>query len=109
MKAEMAEKGKQMKKAKSRGPFVVVRTYSAGVHVGTLVSQRGREVVLGDARRLWRWKGANTLHEIALRGVSLSEFTRISEPVARITLTEAIEIIPATHEAAAILSRSIWL
>ncbi len=88
-------------------PFVVVRTYSAGVHVGTLVSRSGREVTLADARRLWRWSGANTLHEVALRGVD-EKYTRLSEPVAMITLTEAIEIIPATAEATANLARSRW-
>ena len=88
-------------------PFVVVRTYSAGVHVGTLVSRKGREVVLADARRVWRWRGANTLHELSLRGAS-EEWTRISEPVAEITLTEAIEVIVATPEAARNLSRSRW-
>ncbi len=98
-----------MKKSKKNGPIVVVRTYSAGVHVGTLVSRKGREVVLGDARRVWRWKGANTLHEMALRGVSMSEYTRISDAVPTITLMEAIEIIPVTREATASLTRSIWL
>lgn len=32
--------------------IVIVRTYSAGVHVGTLHSREGREVVLKDARRI---------------------------------------------------------
>ena len=90
-------------------PFVVVRTYSAGVHVGSLVSRKGREVVLADARRLWRWRGANTLHEVALAGVSEKDYTRLSDPVATITLTEAIEVIPASPAAKANLSRSRWL
>ena len=92
---------------KKKGPFVVVRTYSAGVHCGTLVSQKGREVVLSDARRLWRWSGANTLHEVALRGVD-EAYTRLSKPVASITLTEAVEVIPATKAAADNLARSRW-
>ena len=97
-------KGEQMR---SKKPFVVVRTYSAGVHVGTLVSQKGREVVLSEARRVWRWRGANTLHELALRGAA-EEWTRISEPTPRIVLTEALEIITASKEATANLSRSRW-
>lgn len=88
-------------------PFVVVRTYSAGVHVGKLVSRRGCDVVLTNARRLWRWRGANTLNEVALRGVA-EEYTRISEPVDSITLTEAIEVLVTTKMAAANLSRSRW-
>ncbi len=92
---------------KKMKPFVVVWTYSAGVHVGTLVKREGREVTLADTRRLWRWSGANTLHEVALHGVD-EKYTRLSEPVATITLTEAIEIIPATAAAAANLRRSRW-
>jgi len=95
-----------MAKAK---PFVVVRTRSAGVHVGTLVKHQGREVELANARRVWRWRGANTLHELALHGASEKDYTRISEPVKKIVLTEAIEIISATPEGTANLSRSRWL
>ena len=95
-----------MRKAK---PFVVVRTYSAGVHVGTLVARTGREVTLADARRVWRWRGANTLHELALTGADLKSHTRISEPVPTITLTEAVEVIEASDAAKENLSRSRWL
>ena len=93
--------------ASKSGPFVVVRTYSAGVHVGTLVSRKGTEVVLRDARRLWRWNGANTLHEVALHGVS-ETYTRLSEPVPEIVLTEAIEVLTASKDAEANLTRSRW-
>jgi len=105
----MATKKKAAPRGKSQaaGRFVVVRTYSAGVHVGTLVSHSGLDVVLADARRLWRWQGAHTLHEVALRGVA-EAYTRLSEPVARIALTEAVEVIDATAEARANLTRSRW-
>ena len=89
------------------GKVVVVRTYSAGVHVGELVSRDGKEVVLKDANRIWRWRGANTLHELALRGAD-QDWTRISETVAEILLTEAIEVLPATPEAAANLRTARW-
>ncbi len=84
-------------------PLVLVRTYSAGVHFGRLASRTGTEVVLRDARRLWRWRGANTLHEVSQRGVS-QNFTRISEPVPAITLTQAIEILPISDMAATTLT-----
>lgn len=87
--------------------FVVVRTYSAGVHMGYLMQHRDRYVRLREARRLWRWKGANTLNEVAQYGVD-REWTRISEPVDTIELTEAIEIIPCTAEAQANLRESRW-
>lgn len=89
------------------GQKVLVRTYSAGVHFGTLVSRSGTECQLTDARRIWRWRGANSLHEAALRGIDKA-YSRISEPVAEITLTEAIEVIPVTDDAATNLSQSRW-
>lgn len=88
------------------GQYVVVRTYSAGVHVGTLAKRDGKEVTLTDARRIWSWKGANTLHEIAAAGVAKG--SRISEPAQEVLLTEAIEIISATKAARASLAAAGW-
>jgi hypothetical protein len=88
-------------------PAVIIRTYSAGVHYGRLASRRGKEVTLYNARRIWSWKGANTLHEISLRGVGPG--SRVSEPVSEITLTEAIEIIPCAESAVANLDGASWL
>jgi hypothetical protein len=89
------------------GQFVLVRTYSAGVHCGTLVEFTGTAVRLSDARRIHRWGGANTLNEVSLRGVN-EDYSRIAEPVPDIILTEAIEVIPCTPTAIANLSRSRW-
>jgi hypothetical protein len=75
------------------GDEVIVRTYSAGVHVGNLKSRDGREVVLTNARRLWAWSGAFTLNAVATSGVTRSG-SRISKPVPEITLLDAIEVIP---------------
>jgi len=77
---------------------VLVRTYSAGVHIGELKSREGKEVVLVNARRIWRWSGANTCSELALRGCD-TKSSRVSQAVPEITLTEAIEIIPLQQEA----------
>jgi hypothetical protein len=91
---------------KTKNGRVIVRTYSAGVHYGTLVRRDGREVELADARRVWYWRGANTLNEIALRGVASG--SKISEPVGSIVLTEAIEIITCTNAAAMNLDKAVW-
>ncbi len=96
-----------MAKVDGKSRMVLVRTYSAGVHFGKLVARDGKEVVLGNARRLWRWYGANTLNEIALRGVDVSR-SRASEAVPLITLTEAIEIIPIADAARANLESAKW-
>lgn len=84
---------------------VIVRTYSAGVHYGYLVSRKGKEVVLEKSRRIWYWQGANTLSEIALHGVGTG--SKIAEPVS-ITLTEAIEIIECSKEAEKCLNAATW-
>ena len=83
--------------APAPGPLSIVRTIDMGVHIGEVASIEGRTVVLRHARRLWRWRGANTLNEIALRGVTRSEHTRISEVIPEITLLSAGEIIPVAE------------
>lgn len=86
------------------GKRVIVRTYSAGVHYGTLASRDGKEVVLNDSRRIWYWDGAASLSQMAVEGVSKPQNCKFSVPVAEILLTEAIEIIPATETADASIS-----
>ncbi len=79
--------------------IVLIRTYSAGVHFGTLESRDGKEVVLSNARRLYQWSGACSLSQVAVDGVDLLN-SKISVIVPEITLTEAIEIIPMSETAA---------
>ncbi|NMW21702.1 MAG: hypothetical protein HKK67_08750 [Chlorobiaceae bacterium] len=76
---------------------VLIRTYSAGVHFGELVRHDGMEVELNNARRIWSWNGANTLSDIAEKGLKNVKESRISLTVKSIILTQAIEIIPLSH------------
>lgn len=89
------------------GTFVLVRTFSAGVHCGTLKESAGTAVVLTEARRVWRWRGANSLHELSLHGAE-KEWTRISEEVPLIMLTQAVEVIPCSEKSAKNLRQSRW-
>jgi len=84
---------------------VIVRTYSAGVFFGYLRRRAGKEVDLVRARRIWYWKGANTLSEIALHGVGAG--SKIAEPVT-VMLTEAVEIIECSKEGTANLEEATW-
>jgi hypothetical protein len=79
-----------------QGKFVLIRTFSAGVHFGTLIERNGKEVRLKDARRLWSWSGALSLSEIAMKGIKITG-SKISVPVDEIILTEAIEIIQVSQ------------
>ncbi len=88
------------------GHYVIVRTYSAGVHAGVLVRRNGREVLLYDARRVWSWKGANTLHELANSGPGAG--SNVSVSVEAIELTEAIEIIVTSKVGEAKMRAAAW-
>mgnify|MGYP003329727916 CR=1 FL=1 len=37
------------------GQEVIIRTYSAGVWFGRLKEKAGDEIILTEARRMWRW------------------------------------------------------
>jgi hypothetical protein len=87
----------------------MVRTYSAGVFLGTLKERNGIEVTLTDARRMWYWDGAASLSQLATTGTSKPNNCKFPAPVAEILLTEAIEIIPATEAAiASIAAVPMW-
>ncbi len=83
----------------SKGKYVIVRTYSAGVFAGNLKSRKGQEVVLNDARRIWYWDGASSLSQLAMEGTKKPENCKFPIAVKEVTLTQAIEIIPCTKEA----------
>jgi hypothetical protein len=76
-----------------KGTFVLIRTYSAGVHFGTLEECDGNQKVrLSNARRLWSWNGALSLSEVAMKGIDLKN-SKVSVPVEEIILLQAVEII----------------
>ncbi len=89
--------------------YVIVRTYSAGVFAGYLKSRKDKEVVLCKARRLWYWSGAASLSQLSIDGVSNPDTCKFPAELETVTLTEAIEVIPATEKArAAIAGVEIW-
>lgn len=89
--------------------YVIVRTYSAGVFAGFLESRKGQEVVMQKARRLWYWKGAASLSQVAMEGVKCPNECKFPCEVDRIELTQAIEILDVTPEAQAnIAAVPIW-
>ena len=53
------------------GQEVIIRTYSAGVWFGRLKEKEGNEVILTEARRMWRWwaKESISLSGVALHGI----------------------------------------
>lgn len=81
------------------GKRCLIRTYSAGVHIGDVAwvnPQNSMEIKLDNALRLWSWeKGGLSLSDIANKGVVKARLNRTGE----VFLTNAIEFIPTTTEA----------
>ena len=84
----------------SRHPMLgrrcLVRTYSAGVHIGDVVSINGCECHLKNALRLWKWTGGGlSLSAVANNGIKGGRLNRTGE----VYLTNVIEFIPTTEKA----------
>lgn len=85
--------------AKRKPKFKIVRTLSAGVFAGYVETRKGQEVVMRQARRLWYWKGAATLSQLAMEGVKCPDECKFPIAMERVELTQAIEIIDVTPKA----------
>ena len=81
------------------GKHVIVRTYSAGVWFGELAAKEGNEVIVANARRMYKWwaEKSISLSGCAIYGIKHDK-SKICPPVAQVWL-EAIEIIPTTDVA----------
>lgn len=87
------------KKVVVKSKYVIVRTYSAGVFAGELVNKKGQEVTLKKARRLWYWKGASSLSQLAQEGVKCPNECKFPVEMDQVELTQAVEIIDVTKAA----------
>ena len=84
------------------GKRCIIRCRDAGVHYGVVRHIEGRTVVLDDARRIWRWRGALTLSHLATESTPLDvEYTRLAPRVASMPLLDAAEVIPLVAGASA--------
>ena len=89
--------------------YCMVRTYSAGVFAGYIESRNGKEVLLRNARRIWRWAGAVDLCQLSTEGTKDPTNCKFPAPVDKVLLTEAIEIIPITEKARKIIQEvPVW-
>lgn len=81
------------------GKYVIVRCKDAGCHAGILLAHEGREALLRDSRRLWRFLPANGtayLSGVATEGLADGQ---VGVEVPLILLTEDCEIIECTSRA----------
>lgn len=80
--------------------YCIIRTYSAGVWAGWAdLENYGEQMVIKDARRLWRWWSEFTLSALATTGIKAGKEkeNKYAMPVAEVFLTNVIEIIPCTE------------
>jgi len=77
----------------------LIRTYSAGVHIGKVVyinPDNSMEVKLEDSLRLWKWEsGGLSLSAVANSGIKGGRLNKTGE----VYLTNAIEYILTTEKA----------
>ena len=81
--------------------YCVVRTYSAGVHIGYVkdfAKENPQQATLVKSRRLWSWSNAASLSQVSQDGVDNS--SKIAIEIPEIVLTDVIEIIPCSEKAA---------
>lgn len=77
----------------------IIRTYSAGVHIGDVVwinPNNSMEIKLENSLRLWKWEGGGlSLSAVANNGIKGGRLNRTGE----IYLTNVVEFIPTTPAA----------
>ena len=83
---------------KKKSSYKIVRSTYAGVFAGEVVKRKGQEVVMKNARRLWYWKGAASLSQLAVDGVSCPNECKFAMPV-DVEVLQVIEIIDVTAKA----------
>ena len=94
-------------------PFVIVRSYAAGVHFGYLKKEEftlsGKVVILLKTRRVWYWDGAAALSQMAIEGVNKPENCKVAMELELNEIVNVIETIPCTEIAMLNLQKiKIW-
>lgn len=79
--------------------YCIIRTYSAGVFAGWINRKiKGKENIVYNARRLWKWSGALDCSQLAMNGIDNADDCKFSS-VAEVDLKEIIEISLCTKKA----------
>jgi len=89
-------------------PYMIVRGHSAGVFAGYVKSKNGDEVELVRARRLWYWRGAASLSQLAVDGVKFPDECKFPCEANHVVLG-VCEMITATEVARKIIQGvKVW-
>ena len=93
------------------GKRVIVRTNRAGVFYATLsdYDPQTRTAKLKECRRIYYWRGACSLSQLAEEGVKYPDDCKFTLYVPVMQVMEVIEIIPCSDEAIKIIEGvKIW-
>jgi len=86
---------------KSGMEYVITRPGKASsVFAGYLKEHEGTNVTLVDARRIYYWKGAFTLSDLAVQGTKEPSSCKFAPPVVKLRLTDVCEIITCSEAGA---------
>lgn len=93
--------------------YCIIRSYASGVFAGYVKERKselnGVNVILVNARRLWKWVGASSLSQLAMEGVKKPNDCLFPCHVDSVEVMNVVEIIPATQECfESIKSVKVW-
>lgn len=78
--------------------YYIVRTYSAGVFFGKIISKNGDELIIDNCQKIHAWVGACAVEQLAIDGVSEPDKCRITVPVNGSIVKGWIQIIPCLQK-----------
>jgi len=85
----------------------VVRSNMAGVFFGEVIGIEGSQVLIKNARKIYRWNGANTVEDISQTGIL--DTSRVTVQVDVILIEKFEQIIPCTEFAIKNLNaQKVW-
>ncbi len=92
------------------GKKVLIRSYSSGIHFGTLEQAEPLEdrliTQLANSRRIHYWEGACSCSQIAQGGIGSG---RVAVTLPTLVVADVIEIIPLSERATSNLeSQAVW-
>ena len=93
--------GQAIAKSQEGYEYVILRTNTAGCHMGKLISctpmGETYDCVIADTRRIWSWTGAKTLSHLAAKGSNDHSGCKISIEIPKNRMP-AVEVISMTEE-----------
>ena len=90
---------KTKEKFKMEKEMYIVRARDAGVFFGEIAERSHDEVTMTNVRKLWYWKGACAVEQLALEGVKNPDSCQFTVEVPHMIISDPIQIIKASEMA----------